>query len=189
MIDVISGGDRRPDQQEMSVPGARYVARRAGTGDRPGEPRCTAVVLRWQRRGLAGGVPPGPAKPGTDSHADQPARLPRHGPARTRPNHIDHVTPAHSITNQPGPWLALVLIKKIPKRPGSGSPREPQVGNPGNDIPCLTKPRWELADDSQLCAGHQAAVYPHGRCAHEAFPRSPGRLRLHAQTSPRSARP
>ena len=30
----------------------------------------------------------------------------------------------------------------------------PQVANPGNEILCLTKPRWELADGSQLRAGH-----------------------------------
>ena len=49
MIGVIPGGDQRPGQQEVSVPGARYVARLSGTAHVP----CTVAgagigwFVRW----------------------------------------------------------------------------------------------------------------------------------------------
>jgi hypothetical protein len=52
MIDVIAGGGRRPGQQQVSVPGARCVARLPGTAYVPFTV-AGAEIACWVRRHLA----------------------------------------------------------------------------------------------------------------------------------------
>jgi hypothetical protein len=134
MIDVIPGGDQRPGQQDVIVPGARCVARPPATAPVPltvadAEIAClvrahlTAVGVMLARTSPAGGridagLPPchqrrcGSGEPmaGDPVHASSPARVSRvrqHGYRVTAPqagNRIVDVTPAHPVTRQPGPW-------------------------------------------------------------------------------------
>jgi hypothetical protein len=68
MIDVIPGGDQRPGQQGVSVPGARRVARLPGTAPVPLTVVGAEIACLVRRHlALSGVMLAGPARPAAGS--------------------------------------------------------------------------------------------------------------------------